>query len=104
MKTYKIKQMKDDAPVRVFIFAGDTSTSSSDTSSSVASSSSSTSSSDSSDSGITTIMVNQQIFEDDSIYAVKLKLALAIQGIQESSPAFEEMYLFGQTNTFLNRL
>ena len=50
------------------------------------------------------IIVNQTIFIDDSIYAIKLKLAYAIQqnDNEMDMPSIEEMYFFGQTNKYVN--
>ena len=48
-------------------------------------------------------IINQSIFIDDSIYAIKLKLALAMQQDNKmDTPSVEEMYFFGRTNKPIN--
>lgn len=49
------------------------------------------------------IIIKQSIFVDDSIYAIKLKLAGAIrQNMDMNMPSIEEMYFFGRTNKSIN--
>lgn len=47
-------------------------------------------------------LVKQSIFIDDSIYAIKLKLAQAMLTDKSDIPSIEEMYFFGKTEKYIN--